>query len=187
MGSSTTRDCHICNRPYTFAAKMKISTKPTEANIEKVLALLAETPGRLADLSKGLPVEQLDQRLAPGEWSQRQVLAHLIACAEVRSNRIYFALLLEEPVAPDVHPQRQWERLLRYEDRPYADLLSDFSLRRQVLLSVLRPLSETDWGREVRSNKRAHSVFNLARNIALHEYGHCNDMQDKLPAFLGAW
>jgi len=166
---------------------MKISTKPTKFNIDKVLSLLAETPGRLADLSEGLAAEQLDQPLAPGEWSQRQVLAHLIACAEVRSNRIYFALLLEDVAVPDVHPQRQWERLLRYGDRPYADLLADFRLRRQVLLSVLRPLSEADWGREVRGDKRAHSVFNLARNIALHEYGHCNDMQDHLPAFLGAW
>ena len=166
---------------------MKISTKTTKANIEKVLALLAETPGRLADLSDGLAADQLERPLAPGEWSQKQVLAHLIACAEVRSNRIFFALLLEEPVVPDVHPQRQWERLLRYEDRPYGDLLPDFRLRRQVLLSVLRPLSEADWGREVRGDKRAHSVFNLARNIALHEYGHCNDMQDQLPAFLGAW
>ena len=166
---------------------MKISTKPTEANIGKVLALLVETPERLAELSGGLPAEQLDQPLVPGEWSQRQVLSHLIACAEVRSNRIYFALLLEDAAVPEVHPQRQWERLLRYGDRPYADLLADFRLRRQVLLSVLRPLSEADWGREVRGDKRAHSVFNLARNIALHEYGHCNDMQDHLPAFLGAW
>jgi hypothetical protein len=166
---------------------MKITTKSTKANIEKVLALLAETPERLAYLSDGLPADQLERPLSPGEWSQRQVLAHLIACADVRSNRIYFALLLEDATVPEVHPQRQWEKLLRYGDRPYADLLSDFTLRREVLLSVLRPLSEADWGREVRGDKRAHSVFNLARNIALHEYGHCNDMRDKLPAFLGAW
>jgi len=166
---------------------MKISTKPTKVNIDKVLSLLAETPGKLAGLSEGLAADQVERPLAPGEWSQKQVLAHLIACAEVRSNRIYFALLLKEPLVPDVHPQRQWEKLLRYGDRPYADLLSDFRLRREVLLSVLRPLSEAEWGREVRGDKRAHSVFNLARNIALHEYGHCSDMQDILPAFLGAW
>jgi hypothetical protein len=166
---------------------MNISTNPTEANIDKVLALLAETPERLAALSEGFSAVQLDQPLAPGEWSQKQILAHLIACAEVRSNRIYFAVLLDDTAVPDVHPQRQWERLLRYADRPYADLLADFMLRRQVLLSVLKPLPKHDWMRAVQGDKRKQTVFNLARNIALHEYGHCNDMQGKLPAFLDAW
>jgi len=94
---------------------MTIPTELTRTHIGKVMALLEEMPRRLVALRTELTDEQYREPLVPGEWSLTQVLAHLIACADVRSQRIYFALLLNEPAVPDVHPQRDWERLRMYD------------------------------------------------------------------------
>ena len=51
--------------------------------IEQILTLLAATPARLADLTDDLPPAQLLAPPEPGEWSARDVLAHLRACADM--------------------------------------------------------------------------------------------------------
>ena len=47
--------------------------------IEQVLAILAETPPRIAALTAGLAPAQLYTASSLGEWSARDVLAHLLA------------------------------------------------------------------------------------------------------------
>ena len=51
--------------------------------IEQILTMLAAAPSRLADLTEGLPPAQLLAPPEPGEWSARDVLAHLRACADM--------------------------------------------------------------------------------------------------------
>jgi hypothetical protein len=48
--------------------------------IEQILTMLAATPLRLAELIEGLQPVQLLASPAPGDWSARDVLAHLRSC-----------------------------------------------------------------------------------------------------------
>jgi hypothetical protein len=103
--------------------------------------------------------------------------------SEARSSEaIYLALLAGEPFVPDIHPERQWGKLLKLEQLPFSDLLSYFELRRTILLHVLTSLTEAQWTRVIREErkKRKESVYWQARSLALHELEHLSDLRAKL-------
>jgi hypothetical protein len=167
--------------------KKTISTALTRANIEKVLELLRDTPAQLEGLRKALREEDLRQPLGAGERSFTEDLAHLLHTEARSSEAIYLALLLDEPLMPDVHPERQWGKLLRYDLLEFSDLLSYFKLRRAVLLRVLDSLKEGQWARTIREagKKRQESVYWRARTIAMHELDHLTDLQNKITGGAG--
>ena len=146
------------------------------------MELLVDTPAQLESLSQRLAPEQLRQPLGAGARSFTENLAHLIYTEDRSSEAIYLALLQDEPLIPDVHPERQWGKLLKFDLLPYSELLTYFKLRRVVLLRVLAALTETQWRRSIREEgkKRKESVYWRARTIAMHELDHLTDLQDKL-------
>jgi hypothetical protein len=162
--------------------KKVISTDLTRANIEKVTELLQATPAQLEGLHKALRMEDLRQPLGPGERSFTEDLAHLLHTEARSSEAIYLALLLDEPLIANVHPEREWGKLLRYDLLTSSDLLSYFKLRRAVLLRVLDSLTEEQWSRVIREEgkKRKESVYWRARTIAMHELDHLTDLQSKV-------
>jgi uncharacterized damage-inducible protein DinB len=42
--------------------------------------VIAQTPGRLAQVIDGLSAAEIEARPAPGKWSVREILAHLVDC-----------------------------------------------------------------------------------------------------------
>jgi hypothetical protein len=162
--------------------KKTISTELTSQNIAQVIGLLSETPVHLEALSEPLSAVQLPQPLAPGERSFLQVLAHLINSEARSSEAIYLALLVDEPSIPDIHSERQWGKLLKLEEIPFPDALAYFKIRRTILLRVLASLTEAQWTRVIREQrkKRKESVYRLARSLALHEFEHLSDLRAKL-------
>lgn len=167
--------------------KKTISTDLTPSNITKVMDLLAETPSKLEALSKSLPVERLGQPLGKGERSFTEDLAHLINSEARTSEAIYLALLLEEPLLADVHSERDWGRLVRFDLLDFPDLLAYFKLRRKVLLRVLSALTEAEWSRSMREQgkKRKESIYWRARSLALHELDHLGNLKKKVGNFNG--
>jgi hypothetical protein len=162
--------------------KKSISTDLTGANIAKVMELLAATPAQLESLSQPLSEEQLRQPLGSGERSFTEDLAHLIHTEARSSEAIYLALLMDEPLVPDVHPERQWGKLLKFDLLPFSELLAYFKVRRILLVRVIATLTETQWARSIREagKKRQESVYWRARTIAMHEFDHLTDLQSKL-------
>src|SRR5574341_2164219 len=120
--------------------KTAISTHLTKSNIVKVRALLAVIPAKVEYLSQKLSPEQLRQAPRAGERSFSEMLAHLLHCEARSSEAIYLALLAEEPIFVDIHPERQLGKLLRYDLLAFSELLAYFKLRRAVLLRVLKSL-----------------------------------------------
>jgi hypothetical protein len=162
--------------------KKTISTELTSANIAKVTELLAGAPGVLESLSRLLSEAQLRRPLGPGERSFAEDLAHLLNGEARNSEAIYLALLADEPLLVDVHPERQWGKLLRYDRLPFAEILEYFKLRRAILLRVLGSLTHEQWSRSIREEgkKRQESVYWRARALALHELEHLSDLERKL-------
>jgi len=162
--------------------KKTIFTEQTISNIAKVIELLTNAPDRLESLSKDLSDEQLLQPLGSGERSFTQDLAHLINCEARSSEAIYLALLADEPLFTDIHPERQLGKLLRFDSFKFSELLAYFSLRRNVLLRVLGSLTEKDWSRSIREagKQRKESVYWRARSIAMHELEHLSELETKL-------
>jgi hypothetical protein len=162
--------------------KKAISTELTPANIARVLELLGDTPQKLERMSQLLPAEQLVQPLGSGERSFTEDLAHLLNSEARTAESIYLAILADEPVFPDIHPERKWGKLLRYDLLAFPDLLAYFRIRRAVLLQVLHSLPEERWSRSIREEgkQRKESVYWRARALAMHEHEHLSEIERKL-------
>lgn len=161
---------------------MKISTSSTPANISKVMGLLAVTPKKLSALSKSVPKGKRNQPLGKGERSLTETLAHLVNSEARISESIYLALLLDEPLIPDIHSERDWGKLLRHNLADFAELLAYFKFRRAAMMRVLSGLSENQWGRSIREagKRRKESIYWRARSLALHESEHIKDLENKI-------
>ncbi|MCQ3938324.1 MAG: hypothetical protein DPW18_14935 [Chloroflexi bacterium] len=162
--------------------KTSISTACTSANIERVVRLLAETPVRLEALGEPLPAQELRRPLGEGERSFMETLVHLLNSEARTSEAIHLALLLDEPLVADIHPERDWGKLVRLDLLEFAELLAYFKTRRRALLRVLSALTEAQWVRSVRESgkRRKESVYWKARSLALHESEHLEDLEIKL-------
>ena len=167
--------------------KPAIPTLQTPANISRVLKTLRDTPAQLDRLSGPLAPHALWTPLGSGERSFSEDLAHLSHCEAVIASQIYMALLTEEPVFADLHPERHWGKLLRYDTFEFADLLAHFKFRRTTLLRVLEALTEAQWARAIREEgkQRKESVYRLARTQALHEQHHLEDIEHKQRTLAG--
>lgn len=159
-----------------------ISTDLTPANIARVLELLRETPEKLKALSKLLSVEKLRQPLGADERSLTEDVAHLINSEARTSEAIYLALLVDEPLIADIHSERDWGKLLRFDLLDFPELLAYFKIRRKVLLRILSALTEAQWSRPIREEgkKRKESIYWRARSLALHESEHVSDLERKI-------
>ncbi len=159
----------------------KITTDLTSANIAKVLALLQETPEKLETLSKPVSPEKLRQPLGDHERSFTETLAHLINSEARISESICLALLVDEPVLADIHSEREWGKLLRFDLLDFPELLAYFKTRRKVLLRVLSALTEAQWSRSTRGEgkKRIESIYWRVRSLAIHESEHISELEKK--------
>lgn len=163
--------------------KKSISTEPTKANISIVLEILGVSYDRLSQFAAKLSAEETRLPLGEGERSFVEDLAHLLNVEALASQSIYLALILKEPLLHDIHAERDWGNLLRYDLLEAHDLLAYFKFRRVILLRILNSLSDEQWQLVVREEHKARkeSVYWRARALALHELEHLTDLEEKLP------
>lgn len=162
--------------------KKIISTEVTTSNIAQIIEYLSNTPKNLESLGSRCSAEQLEKPLGMGERSLAGILAHILHCEAISSEFIYLALLRDEVDFPDIHPEREFGKLVRYDLFPFRSLLDYFTLRRTVLLRVLTSLKADQWSRTMveAGKKRKESVYWRARAMALHELDHLRDIEIKL-------
>ena len=160
----------------------QLKTKPSDERIALVLAQLELAPLRLQNLAAGLSDSDLTRPLGKGERSFKRDLTHLCYCAERGGAPIHHALLLDQPLMPRIHAERDWGKLMRYEDFAIAELFAYYDFQRKALLRILRRLSPEQWQRSARREgvQRLESVYYSARGLCLHEMEHLEDLATKL-------
>ena len=150
--------------------------KTTANEIDKYLSLLADTPRRIAACTAGVDAARLRAAPGPKAWSAVQLLAHLRGCDEVWSHTVYAMLLHDTPTLPLFHP-RDWAKTARYAALDFHASFEAFALKRAEYLVVLRGLKPADWERSARIGNHSHTVFSQVRRTALHEAGHCEEIE----------
>jgi hypothetical protein len=147
----------------------------TPLTIEQLLEILESTPSRIAGLTQGLSPARLLESPEPGEWSARDVLAHLRACSDMWGKSIVVILSEDRPTFKAVNPTT-WIKQTDYREREFGPLLKAFSLQRLELLAVLKPLAPGDWSRAAKvtgaGKPRERTVYTYAQWLANHEKSH---------------
>ena len=154
---------------------------PNESlTVEQVLALLAATPPRLAELTVGLTESQLHAVPTSGEWSANEVLAHLRACADVWGECMMTIITQDKPTLRAVSP-RTWIKDIGYLEQEFQPSLRAFGAQRTRLLRVLEPLTSKGWSRSATVTGAGKplewTVLYYARRLAVHERPHLKQIE----------
>ena len=96
-----------------------------------VLATLGAQIPALDDLIGGLTDEQALCRFAPGEWSVKEVVGHLIDAERTFSYRL-LAISREEWASLPGFDQDEYVRAADFDARPFADLREELALLRRA-------------------------------------------------------
>lgn len=152
-------------------------------SVERIMEILSRSPGRLTELSNGLTPEKLSAVLEDGEWSARDVLAHLKSCSDMWGGQIQLMLKEDNPTYKAVNP-RTWIKQTDYLEQEFQPLLEAFTAQRKELLEVLVSLSPEAWLRKGKAFGWGQSydrqVLRTADALARHERTHLKQIEAAL-------
>jgi len=151
---------------------------------EDTIGAPARTPRLVARALQKLTDAELAQRPEPGEWSLREIVAHL-ADAEVAFGFRIRVTLAEENPAIQTFDEVLWGERLWTVTRSLDVLRRQFTSLRAANLDLLRRLSPADWNRSGRHREMGELSLNQVWGHVLdHDRAHLRQMQDTRKAIL---
>ena len=143
-----------------------------------VVAALEDQPRETLALLSTLSEEQGDYRYAPGKWSIKEMLGHVIDAERVFSYRaLRFARNDRTPLAS--FEQDDYVRAGGFGHRRLADLIEEFVCVRRATVWLFRTLSPEAWMRRGIASDNPVSVRAVAYIVAGHELHHRRVLQEK--------
>jgi len=139
------------------------------------LEVIAETPGRLAELAATIGPERVEQSPAPGKWSVREIISHL-ADAEV-----VFAFRLRQTLAEDHHviqpfDQDVWAK--NYASYDVGSALAALAAVRAWNLALIRSVKPADLAKQVTHPERGTMTFQtIVETMAGHDRNHLRQLE----------
>jgi hypothetical protein len=137
-----------------------------------MLKALHEAAEELQSQLLGLSEEDLCRRPAPGEWSLKEIAAHIRDAEACFLERLRLIVDQDEPDLPDIDVdayvlERDYQTLDLYE------VLQEFAQLRQRSSSLLWSLEPSEWEREGLHPYRGRlSIMQVARDMNEHDLGH---------------
>lgn len=136
-----------------------------------IIATLESQMEESAALLSGISEERARFRYAPGKWSIKEVLGHVIDSERVFAYRgLCFARNDRTPLPG--FDQDPYVAAARFDARPLAALASDLKLVRAASIALFASLDEEALVRCGTANDRTHSVRSMPWIIAGHELHH---------------
>ena len=130
------------------------------------------------ELLRGIPESKAGHRYAPGKWTIREVVGHLIDAERVftyRAMRFGRADLTELPG----FDENAYVPAGGFESRTLADLVSEWEHLRLSSLGMFRGLPAEAWDRRGVANGNPFTVRALAYVIAGHGYHHVKLLRER--------
>ena len=139
------------------------------------IQVLESTASRLAEISKSLGGQRINQAPAPGKWSPREIITHLADC------EITFAFRYRQALGEDNHviqpfDQDKWAKLYGAYDA--AQALSTFAALRNWNLTLIRSLGPEQLSKAVSHPERGNMVVRtIVETAAGHDINHLRQLE----------
>lgn len=151
-----------------------ISLIPGSDIISTLTSQLPKTVALLSARSK----QEGELRYAPGKWSVKEALGHMIDTERIMAYRA-LRIARNDLTPLEGFEQDDYVRDGPHADLPLADLVEEFKTVRATTLAFFRNLRPTDWTRSGVANKSEITVRALAYIIAGHELHHRNILEER--------
>jgi len=124
-------------------------------------------------------------RYAPGKWTLKEVLGHLIDDERIFAYRALCVARQDTRPLPGFD-ENEYVRGAGFEERRWASLLAEFTVVRQGTTAFFAGLSTEAWRRRGMVNGYDASVRGLAFHVAGHELHHLRVLEERyLPLVAG--
>jgi len=119
-----------------------------------------------------------DFRYAPGKWSLKEALGHVIDTERVFAYRA-LRIARNDQTPMEGFEQDDYVKFGPFGQRSLASLIEEFDSVRKASVALFRGLDEPAWTRRGVANKNEVSVRALAYMMAGHELHHRRIFQEK--------
>jgi DinB superfamily len=92
---------------------------------------------KIADQLRAMDEASVSKRPAPGKWSKKEILGHLIDSATNNHQR-FVRLQLNPTIDLPGYEQDDWVRLQRYQDQPWRQIVDLWQTTNNHLVSLIR-------------------------------------------------
>ena len=117
-------------------------------------------------------------RYAPGKWSCKEVLGHVIDAERVFAWRA-LAIARGDPADQPSMDQDQWMTSANFEQRPLASLLAEYRAVRDASLALFGSFDAAVGVRTGRASGNPFTVRSLVWIVAGHELHHLGILRDR--------
>jgi hypothetical protein len=108
---------------------------------------------------------------APGKWSKKEILGHLIDSAANNHQR-FMRLQLQPEISLPGYDQDDWVRLNRYQQTPWADIVTLWSAYNRHLATVIESLDNAALGHVWHSSDGDVTLEFIATDYVRHLKHH---------------
>ena len=143
-----------------------------------VLETLRRQQRQTAALLRGISDEQGDFRYAPGKWSIRELIGHIIDSERVFAYRALRIARNDSTPLPGFD-QDDYVRAANLGSIPVAELAGELECVRHSTLYLFRHLDADAWPRRGTANNHEVTVRALAFITAGHEAHHIDILQER--------
>jgi hypothetical protein len=135
---------------------------------DRLADVLATAAARLAAISE----EDAGRPPAPGKWSPKEIIGHLLDSASNNHQRFVRAQLSDSYSCPS-YEQEKWVATQYYRAEPWYDLLNLWVLYNRHLLHVMRHVQESALDTQITIRDKApvplsHVMIDYVRHLEHH-------------------
>jgi len=153
-------------------------------NSSDILATLRQQLPETITLFSPLNEDQGNFRYAPGKWSVKQMLGHMIDTERVFTYRA-LRIARNDKTPMEGFEQDDYVSYGPFGGIPLPELLEEFSHVRAASLDLFRHLDSSAWMRRGTANQSEVTVRAVAYILAGHELHHRNVFREKYLPHLG--
>ncbi len=145
---------------------------------ENVIRALEGQMLELQALVSDLPSEKEDYAYAPGKWTIKEVIGHLIDCERIFGYRVLRFARGDSKELPGFDDE-MYVPAGKFNKRSFYDLAHEFSVLREANIILFKTLDEEALSRNGISDGKSMSVRALIYSIAGHSAHHVRTIKSR--------